>query len=111
ANVGTVKGAVDGTALSITSIGSIVLTEGQAGANYLFGDIKPVTVSGLVYLDVNGNGGLTAGEPGIAGVTLTLTGTNDQGHAITASTTTAANGTYSFSTDSGGNVLRPGTYQ
>jgi hypothetical protein len=111
ANVGTVKGAVDGSALSITSIGSIVLTEGQAGTNYLFGDIKPVTVSGLVYQDTNGNGVLNVGEPGIAGVTLTLTGTNDQGHAITATTTTAANGTYSFSTDSSGNVLRPGTYQ
>ena len=51
------------------------------------------------------------GEPGIAGVTLTLSGTNGLGQSITATTTTAANGTYSFSTDSNGNSLRPGTYQ
>src|SRR5258706_529843 len=45
------------------------------------------------------------------GVTLALTGTNGLGQAITATATTAANGTYSFTTDSGSNALRPGTYQ
>src|SRR5205814_824226 len=58
----------------------------------------------------NGNNALNSGEPGIAGVTLTLTGTNNLGQSITATTTTAADGTYSFATDSGGNALRPGTY-
>src|SRR5204862_3127531 len=52
-----------------------------------------------------------AGEPGIAGVTLTLSGINGLGQAISATTTTAANGTYSFTLDSNGNALRPGTYQ
>ena len=42
---------------------------------------------------------------------MTLSGTNDLGASITATVTTAANGTYSFSTDSSGNALRPGTYQ
>src|SRR5206468_2804489 len=46
----------------------------------------------------------------IAGVTMTLTGTNGLGQSISATTTTAANGTYSFATDSSGNQLRPGTY-
>src|SRR5207302_939822 len=49
-------------------------------------------------------------EPGISGVTVTLTGTNGLGQAITATTTTSASGTYSFTTDSSGNQLRPGTY-
>src|SRR5207302_1244871 len=53
----------------------------------------------------------SANDPGIGGVTLTLSGTNGLGQSVTATATTAANGTYSFSTDSGGNVIRPGTYQ
>jgi len=44
-------------------------------------------------------------------VALTLSGTNNLGLAVTATTTTAANGTYSFSTDSNGNLLAPGTYK
>src|SRR5205807_1517640 len=109
--VGTVNGASDGTLLSGNKIGSIVETSGQAGINYNFGAVKPVTVGGLVYQDSNGNGLLDAGEPGIGSVTLTLSGTNGLGQAITAITTTAANGTYSFSSDSSSNALLPGTYQ
>jgi hypothetical protein len=111
AAVGTVNGTTDGTAASATTINSIVMTSGQAGINYLFGDVKAVTVSGTVYQDTNGNGSFDSGEPGIAGVTLTLSGTNNLGQSITASAATAANGTYTFSTDSNGNALRPGTYQ
>jgi hypothetical protein len=110
ATVGTVGGSADGTAASATQIGSITMMSGQSGVNYNFGDLKAVTLGGLVYEDTNGNGALNTGEPGIAGVTVTLTGTNGLGQSITATATTAANGTYSFSTDSNGNVLRPGTY-
>ena len=39
-----------------------------------------------------------------------MSGTNGLGQTITATTTTASDGTYSFSTDSNGNALRPGTY-
>src|SRR5207253_11161876 len=84
---------------------------GQSGINYNFGDVKAITISGLVYQDTNGNGALDSGEPGISGVALTLSGTNNLGQSITASTTTASNGTYAFITDSNGNALRPGTYQ
>ena len=45
-----------------------------------------------------------AGELGIAGVTVTLTGTDDLGNPVTLTTTTDADGSYVF-TD-----LRPGTY-
>src|SRR5207244_1051659 len=77
AKVGTVNGSPDGTLVSVTQIGAIVLAEGQSGINYYFGDIKPVTLSGSVYEDTNDNGVLNSGEPGIAGATLTLSGTND----------------------------------
>jgi len=111
ATVGTVNGIADGTVASATKISSIALTSGQNGINYLFGDVLPVTLRGLVYQDTNGNNAFNAGEPGIASVTLTLSGTNGLNQAISATATTAADGTYSFSTDSNGNQLRPGTYQ
>ncbi len=111
ATVGTINGTSTGTASSTTTIGSVVLNSGVSGINYNFGDIKPVTIGGLVYQDTNGSGVYNSGnDAGISGVTLTLSGTNDQGTSITASTTTGAGGTFSFATDSSGNVLRPGTY-
>src|SRR5437660_1352220 len=111
AALGTVNGSADGVVTSPTKFSSIVMTSGQSGINYIFGDVKPVTLAGTVYHDINGNGAFDSGEPGIAAATLTLSGTNDKGQSITATATTAANGTYSFATDSSGNALRPGTYQ
>ena len=108
--VGTVNGTKDGTLISPASIGSIVMALGQSGINYNFGDVRPITIGGTVYLDANENGQLSSGDTGISGVTLTLSGTSE-GVAVTATTNTAANGTYSFSTDSNGNLLLPGTYQ
>jgi hypothetical protein len=61
-------------------------------------------LSGFVYVDGNNDGIKEPGEPGIAGVLITLTGTDDLGHAVTLTATTDANGFYSFS------GLRPGTY-
>ncbi|MEJ1959219.1 MAG: SdrD B-like domain-containing protein [Nitrosomonadales bacterium] len=59
---------------------------------------KPGSISGTVYLDANDNGVLDGGETGIAGVTITLTGTAADGTtAISATTTTSASGVYSFS--------------
>src|SRR5204862_480108 len=82
-----------------------------AGINYNFGNILPVTIGGFVYEDRFDSGTWSSGDPGITGVTLTLTGTSDQGTTITATTTTTAGGNYSLTTDSSGNGIRPGTYQ
>src|SRR5205807_6104115 len=57
-----------------------------------------------VYLDANNDGIREAGEAGVGNVTLTLSGTNDLNQTVSATTTTAADGTYSFTN------LRPGTY-
>src|SRR5205085_2619411 len=54
--------------------------------------------------DPNSNGVQDAGEPGIAGVTLVATGTNDLGQNVSVVTTSGTDGTYTF-----GN-LRPGFY-
>ncbi|WP_232056120.1 SdrD B-like domain-containing protein [Tuwongella immobilis] len=53
-------------------------------------------LAGTVYFDANQDGQLSAGETGIAGVTVTLTGTDVNGNPVTQSTTTDANGNYRF---------------
>ncbi len=66
-----------------------------------FGNTVPASgsVSGEVYNDLNGNGALDSGEPGLAGWTVTLTS-----GSTTLSTTTSASGTYTFT------GVAPGTY-
>ena len=74
------------------------LTSGDV-TNADFGLIPdPGTVSGQVFTDFNNNGVLEtgAGEAGLAGVALTLIGTDLGGDPVNLSTTTAADGTYSF---------------
>jgi hypothetical protein len=62
------------------------------------------TLSGTVYFDANANHFFDQGESGIGGVTITLTGTDNQGNAINLTTVTDSNGFYFFS------GLNPGTY-
>jgi hypothetical protein len=96
----------NGTVLA-HSVGTnrIPVTLGNANStNNDFGELVPAGVSGFVYVDANNNGVFNAGEMPIAGLGLTLTGTNDVGNAVTLTTTTAANGSYAFS------GLRPGSY-
>jgi uncharacterized repeat protein (TIGR01451 family) len=78
---------------------------GPAGVvNYNFGELKPASVSGSVYDDRNNNGARDTTEPGIPGTTITLTGTDDRGAMVSRTTTTDANGNYTFAN------LRPGNY-
>jgi protocatechuate 3,4-dioxygenase beta subunit len=89
------------------SIGSdsIAVTLGNADlSNNNFGELRPAAVGGLVYVDADNDGVKDAGEAGIEGALITLTGTNDVGQAVNLTATTAADGSYSFT------GLRPGTY-
>ena len=67
----------------------------------------PITLSGTVFNDLNADNVQEAGEPGIAGVTLTLYELNDSGNYVSTgnTATTDANGNYSFT------GILPGTYQ
>ncbi|MBK1640945.1 hypothetical protein CKO12_03440 [Chromatium okenii] len=85
-------------------ITGIALTEGQSSRNNNFGELKPASVSGFVYVDNSDDGIKDGGEPGISGVTVTLTGTDDLGAPVSLTTTTIADGSYSF------DDLRPGIY-
>ena len=98
ANVGTL-GGTSGNAV----VSGITLTSGQSGSGYNFAEYQTSSLSGNVYLDSNAND-VDNSEPGIGGVTVTLTGTNGLGNPVTLTTTSASNGTYSFT------GLAPGTY-
>ena len=67
----------------------------------------PITLSGTVFDDPNTDNKQEAGEPGIAGVTLTLYELDDGGNYVSTgnTATTDANGNYTFT------GLLPGTYQ
>ena len=100
---GSTGGLVTNTSTSET-IRAIPLASGSLSAGNVFGELLPASIGDRVWQDLNGNGVQDAGEPGRAGVTITLTGTDDRGHPISATTTSAADGSYTF-TD-----LRPGAY-
>ena len=57
---------------------------------------SPISLSGVVFNDVNQNGKFGTGDQGINNVTVTLTGTDSYGNSITETATTGSNGAYSF---------------
>lgn len=90
-------------------------TEGEVSASVTYFYYKEATISGLKFEDLNGQNGQEAGENGLGGVTINLVGTAEDiddgsgtillaGGAVSLSTVTAGDGTYSFA------GLRPGTY-
>ena len=110
---GSSAGSVPASGAGVTSgpsgsnanvIQNVVLGAGGSSTGNLFGEVRAASVAGRVYQDRDYNGALGASEPGIAGVTLQLSGTDLFGNAVNASTTTAADGSYSFAT------LMPGSY-
>src|SRR5207244_107915 len=66
--------------------------------------VKPASLSGIVFVDLNNDGQVDFGEPGVGGVTIRLRGTDDLGRTIDLTTTTDTDGMYQF----GG--LRRGSY-
>ncbi|MGL4461148.1 MAG: SdrD B-like domain-containing protein, partial [Planctomycetia bacterium] len=69
-------------------------TAGSANNN--FGETLG-SLSGSVYFDQGRDGVLGVGDPGIAGVTITLSGADALGNPVNRTTTTDANGNYTFS--------------
>ena len=94
-----------GGSLGADTVTAITVPSGGAGVTYDFAELPPASISGWVYDDVDDDGVKDAGEVGIGGVTITLTGIDDLGNAVELTTTTAADGSWSFT------GLRPGTYQ
>ena len=77
-------------------------TNGQSIANLNFGNFRLGTISGVKFDDLDADGLRDAGEPGLEGWTIQLD--KDNNGTIEATTTTAADGSYSFAS------LGPGVY-
>ncbi|MEO6061155.1 MAG: SdrD B-like domain-containing protein [Thermoflexales bacterium] len=86
-----------GGLLSNDRITGIVIGEHSFGQAYTFGELPPSTLSGYVYVDANNDGYRGGyGEPGIAGVTITLQGQNTLGDPVLMLTRTDPLGYYIF---------------
>ena len=81
----------------------VVLASGENNTTIDAGVYAPASLGDRVWLDANGNGRQDAGETGVAGVKVTLTGGGADGLLSTTGdntsveTTTDGNGNYSFS--------------
>ena len=85
-------GSTGGSAAANDVISGITLVPGANSVENNFGELPPAKLSGYVYEDVGNDGVKGAGEVGIAGVTVTLTGTDDLDNAVSKTTTTDATG-------------------
>ncbi len=103
-NAGSAGGTATPVATTPSAISTITLAVGATSTGNNFGELPLGAVAGRVYADNNDNGLIDAGETGLAGVNLVLTGTDDLGNAVTATAITDADGAYRF------DGLRPGTY-
>ena len=84
---------------SDASPSTVCLAPGESNTTVDFGIYEHATLGDFVWVDTDGDGVQDAGEPGIAGATVTLSGPGG-----TQSTTTDANGLYRF------DGLTPGAY-
>ena len=85
----------------------LTLAPGENNDTIDAGLLKPAAIGDFVFKDLNGNGIQDPGEPGVEGVTVTLTGTDVFGNPVDRMTTTDPNGEYLFN----GDTLLPGTYK
>ncbi len=83
---------------------SFTVTAGTAVPDVNFGETTG-SLAGAVYNDSNGNGLRDPNEPAIPGVTVTLTGTDARGNAVTQTAVTGADGSYRFIDLPGGSYV------
>ena len=79
----------------------VTLNGGESGQNYDFGEIRPASLKGTVWVDSNNDGVLDSGEDRIEGVVIQLF---DKDGNVVSETVTDANGEYCFEN------LTPGDY-
>jgi serine-aspartate repeat-containing protein C/D/E len=98
---GTKPGSHGGNGDVQDLITAIPISSGDQLTDYNFCEKKPVSIEGLVYVDLIQNCVRDPSEPILAGVTIELIGVNGN---VLATTTTNAQGRYKFDN------LTPGTY-
>lgn len=70
--IGTIFGEVVGKQINNDEIVDILMPNNGKGVHYDFGELKPASISGYVYEDLNDNGIMEANEPGIPNTAVTL---------------------------------------
>jgi large repetitive protein len=96
ANGGT-PGTASGVTVLPSLIAGIVLPPNTAANSNNFAEIQNGrTISGRAFLDFDNSGTLNGNDHGIGGETISLSGTDVNGNAVTRSTTTASDGSYNF---------------
>ncbi len=90
------------------SQGPIVLTDPIQVEDIDFGNFALMSVSGVKFDDLNGNGTRDPGEPGVAGVTVELD--VDQDGLADEETTTGPDGSYQFTDIGPRDDLSPGSF-
>jgi uncharacterized repeat protein (TIGR01451 family)/fimbrial isopeptide formation D2 family protein len=105
--VGAPFGGTASTTLGSDTISSLVIPAGASGGSgYDFGEVLGSSLAGSVFEDQN-NDGFRIGEPGVGGVSVTFSGTDFLGEAVTFTLPTDGNGDFLFGA---GQTLRPGIY-
>ncbi len=100
-SVGTVRGVERGQDTGQDELAAIVLKQGDVGVQYNFGELRPASLFGNVFVDVDEDCERDPDELPLSGVTIRLL---DSSGREVAKTTTDQNGDYSFTN------LTPGTY-
>ena len=89
--------------LDSTSAVTLGVGEDNPDQDFGYADNDRGSIGDTVFVDLNNDGAFQAGE-GLAGITVTLTGTDIDGNAVNLTTTTAGDGQYLF------NDLAEGSY-
>ena len=107
-SVGTINGVATGAATAAgvapALVSAIVVGAGQQSINNNFPLVSTAAIGGKVYDDIDLSATFSGGDAAISGVTMTLTGTDSFGNAVTRTTTTNGSGDYNFAN------LPPGSY-
>lgn len=102
ASTGTVGTASNPTSTSSQIVGIVLGNDGgdvnrvSGSPNNDFSEVEPVSVSGTVFRDRNNDGVQQGADTPLAGVQITLSGTDWQNNPVNFTTTTDASGNYSF---------------
>ncbi len=83
---------------------NVFVTASKPGSMYNFGEYRPASINGQIYVDYDRDGVLDRKDGMVANIPITLTGKNDLGEAVKQSTRTDTRGKYQFE------QLRPGSY-
>ena len=102
-SIGTVTGTITNTATVSGRETETTLTNNTSQAA-TFLEPRRARIAGSVYIDANDNGRFDANEKPIAGVIVTLVGTDLFGNAVNVTQQSGTDGAYRFEN------LRPGTY-